>query len=110
VPNRKLTEAEAKEYLLRSNKNTGEWDMILLPDFDINLLHDIGFEDFEIFGGNVSLSDMGIGLDRNLKEDSGIATITFEFDTANVDIVINWIKKHSKEELSAYIVSFCASH
>ena len=26
VPSRKLTEQEKDEYLLRSNKNTGEWD------------------------------------------------------------------------------------
>ena len=26
VPSRPLTEEEAREYLLRSNKNTGEWD------------------------------------------------------------------------------------
>ena len=27
VPNRPLTKKEAEEYLIRSNKNTGEWDM-----------------------------------------------------------------------------------
>ena len=48
VPNRKLTEAEAQEYLLRSNKNTGEWDMDLLSSFDIDLLHDVGFENTDL--------------------------------------------------------------
>jgi DNA modification methylase len=43
VPNRKLTETEFKEYNLRSNKNTGEWDFNLLADFDENFLKDVGF-------------------------------------------------------------------
>jgi hypothetical protein len=30
VPNRKLTPKEFEEYLIRSNKNTGEWDFDLL--------------------------------------------------------------------------------
>jgi DNA modification methylase len=43
VPNRKLTETEFKEYNLRSNKNTGEWDFNLLADFDESFLKDVGF-------------------------------------------------------------------
>lgn len=49
VPNRKLTISEAKEYLLRSNKNTGEFDFELLANnFEIELLHDVGFTDEEL--------------------------------------------------------------
>ena len=49
VPNRKLSKAEADEYLLRSNANTGEWDFdILGKDFEIDLLKDIGFPDEEL--------------------------------------------------------------
>jgi len=33
VPSRKLTESEAKEYLIRSNKNTGSWDEDVLHDY-----------------------------------------------------------------------------
>ena len=37
VPSRELTVEEKEEYLLRSNKNTGEWDFdSLLKDFDID--------------------------------------------------------------------------
>jgi len=44
VPSRKLTEAELKEYNLRSNKNTGEWDFdILANDFEQSMLTDVGF-------------------------------------------------------------------
>lgn len=55
VPNRKLTEKEFKEYNLRSNKNTGEWNFdILANNFDTDLLLDVGFEDmdFDLGGAN----------------------------------------------------------
>lgn len=48
VPNRKLTKAEADEYMLRSNRNTGEWDFDLLKNFKFDLLNDIGFNSFEL--------------------------------------------------------------
>ena len=50
VPDRVLTEEESKEYLIRSNKNTGEWNMEKLKDFTtIGNLTDWGFEDFKDF-------------------------------------------------------------
>jgi hypothetical protein len=45
VPNRPLTEEEAREYLLRSNKNVGELDLDLLANFDEDLLREVGFEE-----------------------------------------------------------------
>jgi len=48
VPNRDLTEAEAREYLLRSNKNTGSWDMDELCNFDEDLLLDVGWGSEEL--------------------------------------------------------------
>ena len=44
VPNRMLSEAEVKEYNIRSNKNTGEWDLdTLKANFDLNELLGWGF-------------------------------------------------------------------
>jgi ParB-like chromosome segregation protein Spo0J len=44
VPNRKLTDGEVKEYNIRSNKNSGEWDVELLKEnFDLNELLGWGF-------------------------------------------------------------------
>ena len=44
VPSRQLTDDECKEYLLRSNKNTGEWDFGKLSDhFEPEMLLDVGF-------------------------------------------------------------------
>ncbi len=49
VPNRELTEDEAKEYLIRSNKNTGQWDFDLLANkFEVEDLKDWGFEELEL--------------------------------------------------------------
>ncbi len=48
VPNRKLNDKELREYNLRSNKNTGEWDYNLLANFDEELLKDVGWESEEL--------------------------------------------------------------
>ncbi len=48
VPNRKLTEEEHREYLLRANKNLGDWDYDLLANFDEDILNEVGFESEEL--------------------------------------------------------------
>jgi DNA modification methylase len=48
VPNRTLTDKEAEEYMLRSNRNTGSWDYDLLKNFDTQFLIDLGFEQAEL--------------------------------------------------------------
>ena len=48
VPNRKLSEKEYKEYLITSNKVTGDWDYELLKSFDLELLLDVGFDEIEL--------------------------------------------------------------
>lgn len=51
VPNRPLTEDERAEYLLRSNKNVGEWDEeMLVNEFDRDMLLEAGFTSAEITG------------------------------------------------------------
>lgn len=48
VPNRTLTDEEFREYNLRSNKNTGEWDWDRLADFEQELLQEVGFDSKEL--------------------------------------------------------------
>lgn len=51
IPNRQLSEEEMREYLIRSNKNTGDWDYdILANEWDVIDLHAWGFnaEDFGV--------------------------------------------------------------
>ncbi|MEM0167474.1 MAG: DNA modification methylase [Thermoplasmatales archaeon] len=51
VPNRDLTKREAKKYLLRSNKNVGDWDWDLLAnDFELDELLEVGFTEEEMVG------------------------------------------------------------
>ena len=59
VPNRLLDEKEAKEYLIRSNKNTGEWEWELLEsNFSLDDLNDWGF----------SKSDLDFAIDSTEKQ------------------------------------------
>jgi len=49
VPNRLLTDEEYKEYNIRSNKNTGEWDWEVLGNvFDKDQLVEWGFNELEL--------------------------------------------------------------
>ena len=49
MPNRKLTEAEFKEYNLRSNKNTGEWNFDeLANNFEVDDLLEWGFDEKDL--------------------------------------------------------------
>ncbi len=49
VPNRSLSKAEFKEYLLRSNVNHGSWlPEMLAEDYDIGELLEFGFDDLEL--------------------------------------------------------------
>lgn len=48
IPNRKLTEKEAKEYLIGSNKLGGDWDYDLLKSFDMDTLTFAGFDQIEL--------------------------------------------------------------
>ena len=52
VPSRKLTDEEFKEYLIRSNKNLGQWDWNILANvFDEEFLLQVGFSQEEMTGG-----------------------------------------------------------
>jgi ParB-like chromosome segregation protein Spo0J len=48
VPSRLLTQEEYDEYLIRSNKNTGDWDWDMLKDFDMESLENWGFTKEEL--------------------------------------------------------------
>lgn len=48
VPNRKLTDPEFREYNIRSNKNTGEWNLDLLAKLDESFLSGVGFSSKEL--------------------------------------------------------------
>ena len=71
VPNRKLTEKEYKEYLLRSNQNRGDWDWDLLANnFDINELIGAGFDEelSFMFDDVMSLAEDGFNVEKAIAE------------------------------------------
>jgi DNA modification methylase len=71
VPNRKLTEKEYKEYLLRSNQNRGDWDWDLLANnFDINELIGAGFDEelSFMFDDVMSLTEDGFNVEKAISE------------------------------------------
>lgn len=60
-----------KELNLRLNRNTGEFDMELLKEFDIDLLLDVGFDDFdlqEIWDDSLEVEDDNFDVEEKLKE------------------------------------------
>ena len=61
IPNRQLTEAEFKDYLIVSNKSGGSWDFDgLAENFDMDALSLAGFEDDElgdIFANSLHVED-----------------------------------------------------
>lgn len=47
-PNRKLTEKEAKQYLIASNAISGDWNFDALKSFDLDILMEAGFDEIEL--------------------------------------------------------------
>ncbi len=48
VPNRKLTDDEAKQYLISSNALGGDWDFEALKSFDLDILLNSGFDQIQL--------------------------------------------------------------
>lgn len=60
IPSYLLPEKQCKAYLIRSNKNTGEWDFEILANaFELEDLYDCGFEekDFQLGDWNSDLDE-----------------------------------------------------
>jgi DNA modification methylase len=71
VPNRKLTKKEAEEYLIASNKISGDWDFDLLKEFDLGTLEFAGFEPVElseIFDKEKQVTDDGFDVEKEKKK------------------------------------------
>lgn len=48
IPNRKLTQAESKQYLIASNALGGDWDFESLKSFDLDILTEAGFDEIQL--------------------------------------------------------------
>jgi DNA modification methylase len=71
VPNRSLTEAEFRDYLLTSNRSGGSWDFEkLAQEFNLQELLTAGFDSIDlsnIFDDNLEVNDDEISLEKELK-------------------------------------------
>lgn len=71
IPNRELTEDEAKQYLIASNALGGDWDFSALKSFDLDLLLDIGFDEIELskfWDNDVEIKDDPIDIEKEVKK------------------------------------------
>lgn len=66
-----LNEVKEKELNLRLNRNSGEWDLELLKEFDIELLLDVGFDDSDladIWNDALETDDDDFDVEKAVKE------------------------------------------
>jgi len=66
-----LDETLERELNLRLNKNTGQWDLEKLKDFDISLLLDVGFGEQELssmWDGMLEVENDGFDIEKELKK------------------------------------------
>ena len=71
VPNRKLSKSEYEQYLITSNKVTGDWDYGLLKSFEITLLTEAGFDQMELasfWDEEKDTKDDNFNVDKELKK------------------------------------------
>jgi len=97
VPSRKLTEKEYKEYLLRSNANTGSWSYDLLKSFDLDLLLEVGFDNGDlsnIWDSQLEVENDDFEIEKEIKK--ALGTDIKEGDFSSLEIIflsveIRWI-------------------
>lgn len=71
VPNRKLTEKEAEQYLVGSNALGGDWDFEKLKSFDLDLLLDVGFDQIDLshlWDDQLEVKDEKFDVEEELKK------------------------------------------
>jgi DNA modification methylase len=71
VPNRKLTEKEAEQYLISSNALGGDWDFEKLKSFDLDLLLDVGFDQVDLshlWNDELEVQDEDFDVEEELKK------------------------------------------
>ena len=84
--NRKLTEEEHREYMLRANKNQGEWDLDLLANIDEDLLKEVGWDDDEL-GKMFQLNSYGTDFDLPDGDKEPFQQITFTLADKQAELI-----------------------
>lgn len=71
VPNRKLADDEAKQYLISSNALGGDWDFEALKGFNLDILLDSGFDQIQLakfWDEEVEVKPDEFNIDKELKK------------------------------------------
>ncbi len=71
IPSRKLTEKEAKQYLIASNALGGDWDFEKLKSFDLDLLLDVGFDQIDLshlWDNELEVKDEDFDIEQEIKK------------------------------------------
>lgn len=71
VPNRKLTEAESKQYLIASNALGGDWDFEALKSFNLDILTNAGFDEMTLakfWDEDKDVKDDNFDVEKELKK------------------------------------------
>ncbi len=91
VPNRELTELEFKEYNIRSNVPTGEWDVdILLAVFD-----DVDLLSLGLNVDDIPLPDLGLAMELQQEEESDFEP---ELPKDPITVLGDVYEMHSKQK------------
>jgi hypothetical protein len=82
VPNRALTEEEAKEYMLHANNHAGEWDQGLLATHFTDTLKDTahGMEQVMHLPSLPDFSEKNVEVDTDTFEDKMTITLTYTME------------------------------
>lgn len=98
VPDTLLDEKDFNEYLLRSNRNHGDWDWNMLDNlFDNETLLDSGFEPFEIDIDKANLEQMFKDMDE-IKKKIKVDKCSFCGRPINLDV--RFIIKNKNKDIS----------
>lgn len=96
VPNYLLSDKEAEEYLIRSNKNIGEWDFdILANEWELEELVDYGFEESD-FKEDDWQSNIDTDIDEDAKDElDDVVKINCDkgFKKAVIDLITPVLKE-----------------
>lgn len=93
MPSRALTEEEAEEYLIRSNKNTGDWDFdILANEWDMDDLLSCGFTE----------KDFHFNLNDTAEDDDVDEKDVDESITDNLELNVRFIINIPNEDATSF--------
>ncbi len=98
VPDRLLEPDEADEYLLRSNRNTGEWDFpVLTENFDLDMLSRVGFDDTEL-DVSQGFEDLEAEFEEMMESKQGVDTVLVKTTSPTIIKLESFLSQYPGED------------